>query len=171
MSGHNKWSQIQHQKSATDKKRSVLFSKMLNAISIAARSEPNPDFNPHLRSLVEKARENNVPQGNIERAINKKSEVDQLEELVIEAYGPGSVAIIINCITDNHNRTISEIKHLLSENEAKLAEQGSVRWAFEGDQPKFPQTISAEDKIKIEKLIKELEERDDTQKITTNLKL
>lgn len=171
MSGHNKWSQIQHQKSVTDKKRGVLFSKILKAITIAARNETNPQFNPRLRSLIEKARENNVPQENIDRAIKKVSESKNLEEIIIEAYGPVSIAMIIECITDNHNRTISEIKHLLNENEAKMAEVGSVKWAFDGDKPKFPQEISNIDREKINQLIQKLEERDDVQKIITNLKL
>jgi len=171
MSGHNKWSQIQHQKSAVDKKRGVLFSKVLKAITIAARDEASPQFNPRLRSLIEKARENNVPQENIERAIKKISDNKELlEEIMIEAYGPASIAMIIECITDNHNRTISEVKHLLSENEAKMAEVGSVKWAFDGDKPKFPQEISNEEKEKISNLIQKLEERDDVQKIITNLK-
>lgn len=169
MSGHNKWSQIQHQKSTTDKKRSVLFSKILNAIAIAARSEPNPQFNPRLRSLVEKAKENNVPQENIERAIKKSSSKKDLEELIIEAYGPGGIAMIIECITDNRNRTTNEIRHLLGENEAKMAEMGSVRWAFTGDKAKFPQEVSNSEKEKILTLIQKLEERDDVQKVITNL--
>ncbi len=181
MSGHNKWSQIQHQKSVTDKKRGVVFSKVLKAITIAARDETNPQFNPRLRSLIEKARENNVPQENIERAIKKVSESKNLEEIIIEAYGPAcnalhsmagrpaSIAMIIECITDNHNRTISEIKHLLNENEAKMAEVGSVKWAFNGDKPKFPQEISNEEKNKILKLIEVLNERDDVQRVITNL--
>ena len=170
MSGHNKWSQIQHQKSATDKKRSVLFSKILNAIAIAARTESNPQFNPRLRSIIEKAKENNVPQENIERAIKKSSNEKELEELTIEAYGPGSIAMLIECITDNRNRTTNEIRHLLSENEAKMAEMGSVRWAFDDSKPKFPQEISNDDREKVLALIQKLEERDDVQKIMTNLK-
>ena len=170
MSGHNKWSQIKHQKSGTDKKRGVLFSKVLKAITIAARDEASPQFNPRLRSLIEKARENNIPQENIDRAIKKVSESKELEEIVIEAYGPAGIAMIIECITDNHNRTIFEIKHLLSENETKMAEVGSVRWAFAGDKPKFPQEASDTDKEKIRQLIQKLEERDDVQRVITNLK-
>ena len=130
MSGHNKWSQIKHQKSASDKKKSVVFSKVLNAITIAARDEANPQFNPRLRTLIEKAKENNIPQDNIERAIKKTKESDNLKEITVEAYGPGGSALIIDAITDNSNRTINELKFLLNENEAKMAEQGSVRWAF-----------------------------------------
>ncbi|MEK9186468.1 MAG: YebC/PmpR family DNA-binding transcriptional regulator, partial [Patescibacteria group bacterium] len=98
MSGHNKWSQIQHKKGVVDKKRGATFSKLLNAVSIAARSGPNPDFNPRLRSVIEKAKENKVPQENIERAISKASENKNLEELTIEAYGPEGSALIIEAI-------------------------------------------------------------------------
>src|SRR3989344_1522407 len=105
MSGHSKWHQIKHKKGAADQKRGVAFSKLLNAISVAAKTESNPDFNPRLRSAVEKARESNVPKDNIERAINKAKESSGLEEVLIEAYGPEGVAVIIEAITDNKNRT------------------------------------------------------------------
>src|SRR3989344_3166194 len=121
MSGHSKWSQIKHKKGEADQKRGVAFSKLLNAISVAAKSEPNPDFNPRLRTAIEKAKEANVPKDNIERAINKAKEGDALEEILIEAYGPEGVAVIIEAITDNSNRTISEIKNILAKHEAKIA--------------------------------------------------
>lgn len=176
MSGHNKWTQIKHQKGITDKKRGQLFSKLLNAISVAARTEPNPQFNTRLRSAVDKAKENNVPQENIDRAIKKVSEGAQnLEELLLEAYGPSGTAILIEAITDNRNRSVSEIKKILSDNGTKWAEMGSVQWAFEnkGGQwvAKFPQDVSEEDKTVLAALIEALEERDDVQKITTNAKL
>jgi YebC/PmpR family DNA-binding regulatory protein len=179
MSGHNKWTQIKHQKGITDKKRGQLFSKLLNAIAVSAKTDPNPQFNPHLRSAIEKAQENNIPQENIERAIKKVSEGAQnLEELVLEAYGPGGSAILIESITDNKNRSISEIKKILSDGGAKWAESGSVRWAFDppaGGQgewtAKFSQEISEKDKASLIKLIDELDGRDDIQKITTNAKL
>jgi len=170
MAGHNKWTQIKHQKGIADKKRGAVFSKILKAVSIAAREEPNPNFNPRLRTMIERAKEANVPQENINRAIQKTKETEVLEELVIEAYGPGGVALIINAITDSHNRTISEIKHILSGNEAKIANPGSVLWAFEEERPKFPQQASDEARIKIKKLVDELESREDVQKIITNLK-
>src|SRR3989344_8899884 len=119
MSGHNKWSQIKNQKGAADLKRGRLFSKLLKAISIAAKTEPNPNFNPRLRSAIEKAEENNVPKDNIERAINKAKEEKNLEDIVVEAYGPEGSAIIIEGITDNKNRAISEIKHILTEQGGK----------------------------------------------------
>ncbi len=168
MSGHNKWSQIKHQKGATDKKRGAVFSKIIKAISVAARDEPNPAFNPHLRSLLSKARESAVPSENIERAIKKTQDADNLEELLLEAYGPGGIAFLIYTITDNRNRTIRELRHLLDEHQGKLAEEGSVRWAFDGNQPKFPQTVSANDAEKIKKLSDILEAHDDVQNIITN---
>ncbi len=169
MSGHNKWSQIKHQKGATDKKRSVVFSKILKAITIAARGEPNPAFNPRLRSLLDDARANAVPNENIERAIKKTQDGDELEELTLEAYGPNGIAILIEVITDSRNRTINEIRHLLVVNGGKLAEQGSVRWAFDETTPKFPQAVSGKDAAVMEKIIELLTDREDVQSVTTNI--
>ncbi len=174
MSGHSKWKTIKHKKEASDQKRGQIFSKLINAISIAARTESNPQFNARLRAAIEKAKENKVPQENIERAIKRASEDKNLEELIIEAYGPEGAAILIEVITDNKNRTIAEIKKILSDNNAKFAEAGSVRWAFEavggedGWQAKFKQEISADAKEKLISLISELENRDDVQKVYTN---
>lgn len=172
MSGHNKWSQIKNQKAATDKKRGLVFSKLLKAISIAAKTEPNPQFNPRLRSAIEIAKNANVPNDNIQRAVSKASEEKPLEDIVVEAYGPEGVSIIIEGITDNTNRTISEIKHLLSANNAKFANPGSVLWGFEkteeGWQPKFPQEVSEDTQKKISDLIEKIEEHDDVQKVTPN---
>lgn len=172
MSGHNKWSQIKTQKGITDKKRGQLFSKILKAISIAAKTEANPQFNPRLRSAMETAKEFNVPLDNIERAVSKASETKNLEDVIIEAYGPEGVALIIEGITDNTNRTIAEIKHILTEHNAKIAHPGSVLWSFEktpeGWKAKFPQAISESAKGQVSKLVEALEEHDDVQNITTN---
>ncbi|MEK7191933.1 MAG: YebC/PmpR family DNA-binding transcriptional regulator [Patescibacteria group bacterium] len=172
MSGHNKWSQIQHKKSVTDAKRGALFSKLLAAISVAAKQELNPSANPRLRSAIEKAKENKVPQENIERAISKAAEQKNLEEVLIEAYGPEGVGLIIEAITDNKNRTTSEIRHLLDENGAKMATPGSVLWSFEKQgmewKAKFQQPISEEGKIKLQKLIEILENHDDVQRVISN---
>ena len=179
MSGHNKWSQIKNQKGAADKKRGQLFSKLLKAISIAAKTEANPQFNPRLRSVMEKAKEFNVPQDNIERAVSKASETKNLEDITVEAYGPEGAALIIEGITDNTNRAISEIKHILTENGAKIANPGSVLWSFEkaDDEPgrsgwkaKFPQEISEDGRKKIAELIDALEEHGDVQNVITNTK-
>lgn len=176
MSGHSHWAGIKHKKGLTDQKRGQLFSKLLNTIAIAARQESNPEFNPRLRTAVEKAKENKVPQENIERAIKRASEDKNLEELIIEAYGPEGTAIFIEAITDNKNRTIAEAKKILNENGAKLAEPGSVRWAFEQVktesgltwQEKFKQQISAEAQEKLQKLIEELLEQNEVQEVYTN---
>ena len=177
MSGHNKWSQIKNQKGATDKKRGQLFSKLVRAISIAAKTEPNPQFNPRLRSAIEKAEENSVPKDNIERAVNKAGEEKNLEDIIIEAYGPEGSAIIIEGITDSKNRAISEIKHILTEQGGKIANPGSVLWSFnppagkESWEAKFPQAVSESAKEKINRLIEALEEHEDVQKVTTNVGL
>jgi YebC/PmpR family DNA-binding regulatory protein len=173
MSGHNRWSQIKHQKGAADKKRSALFSKLLRAIAVAARTDNNPGFNPQLRTAIDKAKQHNVPNDSIQRAINRSSEAKDLEEVVVEAYGPGGVAFIIEAITDNTNRTISEIKHLLLSREGKIANQGSVMWSFEKNNEgewgaKFPQQVEGNDMKKIQVLIEILNEHSDVQKVTTN---
>lgn len=172
MAGHSKWAQIKHKKASTDQKRGQLFSKLLNAIAVSARGNPDPAFNPRLRAAIEKAKENQVPQENIERAIKKASEAKNLEEIIIEAYGPEKTAIIIEGITDNKNRSINEIRALLNENGAKIAEQGSVLWLFEKKnnewQSKFKQTISKEGEQKLAILIEKLRERSDVLKTTTN---
>lgn len=174
MSGHNKWKQIKHKKGITDKKRSQNFSKLLKAIRVAAKNDSNPEFNPRLRSVIDKAKEFQVPQDSIERAIEQSGEKD-LEEVVIEAYGPGGSALIVEAVTDNTNRTINEIKNILKNMGAKFAEPGSVRWSFEsptsetGWTPKFKQELNELDLEKLTQLVETLEEHDDVQKISTNV--
>ncbi|PIT92730.1 MAG: hypothetical protein COU08_01020 [Candidatus Harrisonbacteria bacterium CG10_big_fil_rev_8_21_14_0_10_42_17] len=172
MSGHSHWKQIQHKKGAADKKRGVKFTKLLKAIQIAARNETNPDFNPTLKDAIRRAKEGNVPNDTIERAITKSSEVKNLKEVVFEAYGPGGAALIIEAITDNNNRTVSELKRLLSDYKAKLADPGSVLWAFEKKDGAwhagFMQSIEEKDKQLLIKLIEALNDHDDVQQITTN---
>ncbi|MFH1246668.1 MAG: YebC/PmpR family DNA-binding transcriptional regulator, partial [Candidatus Liptonbacteria bacterium] len=107
MSGHSHWAGIKRQKEVTDQKRGKVFSKLLSLIAAAAKQEPNPDFNPRLRSAVGKARAEKVPAENIERAIKHAAEsAANIEELTLEAYGSGGAAIFIEAITDNRNRTI-----------------------------------------------------------------
>lgn len=176
MSGHSKWSQIKHRKEAADQKRGAAFSKLLRAISVAARGNPNPDFNPRLRAAVEKAKEANVPNETLARAISRSSEEKVLEEMTLEAHGPEGSAIIVEAVTDNRNRTIAELKHLFSENDAKLGEQGSARWAFDPPdngadswRPKFKQELSPEARRQLDALVAALEERDDVQRVITNV--
>ena len=178
MSGHSKWSQIKHQKGITDQKRGQVFSKLLSAISIAARTNPNPEFNPKLRAAVQKAKDANVPNENIERALKRASDTSQdLEELVLEGYGPGGSAILIEAVTDNRNRTVSETKSILTKNSGKWAEPGSVLWAFEkvlkegqsAWEAKFPQALTEGDLEKLKKLITVLEENSDILNVYTNI--
>lgn len=134
MSGHSKWSTIKHKKSATDKKRGDVFSKMARVLTVAAKSGGDIETNYTLRSAVEKAKNLNMPKDNIERAIKKGTGElagDQLEELLMEAYGPNGTALLIEVVTDNRNRSTSEIRHILSKNNGKLATGGSVQWLFE----------------------------------------
>lgn len=179
MAGHSHWKQIKQKKGAEDQKRGRIFSKLLSSVSVAARQEQNPQFNPRLRTAIQKAKEFNVPQENIERAIRKAIKGDAaLEEILIEAYGPGGIALIIEATTDNRNHTINEIKIILKEFGAKWAESGSVRWSFEqtscGDsknwKPKFFQEIKNEDAEKLNRLLGKLENHPDVQKIYTNAK-
>lgn len=174
MSGHSKWAQIKHQKGAVDAKRGKLFSKLSLAISIAARDGASPDANPRLRAAIDKAREYQVPNENIERAIRRVTESkESLESVVYEAYGPEGVALYIETVTDNRNRTLNEIKILLGEHDAKLGEPGSARWAFgfaEGEiTPKYTQTVADTTKQSIVSLCEALEDRDDVARVATNV--
>lgn len=135
MSGHSKWSQIKNKKASTDAKRSAVFSKLTAFITVAAREKGGDiSSNPKLRMAVEKAKSFNMPAENIERAIKKGTgELEGLilEELFIEAYAANGKPLLITAITDNKNRTISEIKHILNSFEGKMANSGSVKWLFE----------------------------------------
>lgn len=172
MAGHNKWTQIKHKKNITDKKRGLLFSKLLRAISVAARTEANPQFNPVLRSAIDKAKKFNVPLENIERAMSKSQEAEALLELVIEAYGPDGVALIIRALTDNRNRTVAEIKKILVDHYGKWAEPGSVAWAFTKKGidwvPNFTQPISPRAHEQLAELIEALDDHSDVDEIYTN---
>ncbi len=169
MSGHSKWKQIKHKKGAADLARGRLFSRLANVITITAREGADPQFNPTLRSAIETARKNQMPRENIERAIKRAAEKDNLEPLLIEAYGPGGVGILIEAVTDNRNRTINELRHLFKETEAKLAEPGSLLWAFlrtpEGFRPKFESTVSEEVQEKVKALILKLKDREDIKEV------
>lgn len=135
MSGHSHWHSIKYQKSVADQKRGKVFSKLSREISVAAKEKGgNPENNPALKIAVDKAKKFNMPKDNIERAIKKGTgelEGAKLESVTFEAYGPGGIALIIEGITDNKNRTLAEIKQILSQSNGKLANEGSVRWLFE----------------------------------------
>jgi YebC/PmpR family DNA-binding regulatory protein len=134
MAGHSKWANIKHRKGRQDAKKGKQFSKLTKMISTAAREGGgDPDKNPSLAMVIEKAKEYNMPKDNIERAINRGTgDVEGVEYKSdrLEAYGSGGVALMINIVTDNRNRTLSEIKSVLKDHQATLAEKGSVSWKF-----------------------------------------
>lgn len=135
MSGHNKWSSIKHKKGAADAKRGRIFTKLIKEISIAAREGGgDPDGNPRLRTAILTAKANSMPRDNIERAVKKGTgDADggaQVEELTYEGYGPGGVAVLVEVVTDNKNRTIADIRHIFSKNNGNLGESGCVSWMF-----------------------------------------
>jgi len=137
MSGHSKWSTIKHKKGALDAKRGVLFTKLAREITVAARSgaSGDPSMNPRLRLAIDKARQNNMPMDNIDRAIKKGtgegSEGVNFEETTYEGYGPGGAALLVQALTDNRNRTASEVRTAFSRGGGNLGELGSVSWQFE----------------------------------------
>lgn len=135
MSGHSKWSTIKRKKGVTDAKRGALFTKFIREITVAARAGGEDlDSNPRLRTAVLKAKSNNMPNDNIERAIKKgvgNVEGAVYEEVRYEGYGPGGVAIMVDCITDNKNRTTPEIRSIFGKNGGNLGETGSVNYLFD----------------------------------------
>jgi YebC/PmpR family DNA-binding regulatory protein len=135
MSGHSKWATIKRKKGAADAKRGQMFTKLAREIQLAARQGPDTNFNFRLRLIVEKARAENMPKENIERAIKRgaglDSEAGQLEEVTYEGYGPHGVAILMLTVTDNKNRTVSEIRRALTRGGGSMGESGSVGWLFE----------------------------------------
>jgi YebC/PmpR family DNA-binding regulatory protein len=135
MSGHSKWASIKHKKGAADAKRGKIFSRLNKEITVAARlGGGDPAGNPRLRSAIQAAKAENMPKDNIERAIKKGTgelEGASYEECNYEAYGPGGVAIMIDCLTDNKNRTVAEVKHLFERHGGNLGEPGCVSWIFE----------------------------------------
>ena len=166
MSGHSRWSQIKHKKAITDKKKGQLFSKMSKLISLAARKESNPEINIELRGIIERARQINMPKENIEKAISRISDKSpRLEELYIEALGPGGVALKIKAVTDNRNRTISEIKKILSDCNSKMVPLGSIGWMFNESISISAVNINSQ----LYKLFDVLDDNDDVEDITSNL--
>lgn len=135
MSGHNKWSKIKRKKGANDARRGALFTKLIREITVAAREGGgDPEYNARLRLSVDTAKSNSMPAENIERAIKKGTgelEGVDYEEITYEGYGPGGVALFIECLTDNTNRTVADVRHALAKFDGSLGTDGSVAWQFE----------------------------------------
>jgi len=135
MSGHSKWHSIRHKKAATDAKRGKIWTKVAKAIAVAAKLGGDPEANPTLRLAIAKAKDANMPNDNITRAIKRGTGDDKdasvIEEILYEGYGPGGVAIMVLCMTDNKNRTVTNVRHIFSKNGGNLGEAGCVSYLFE----------------------------------------
>lgn len=174
MSGHNKWSKIKHQKAKTDAQKSKIFGKMVRLLSVEARKAKGNLDSPGLKTAIEKAKSENVPNDTIDRAIKKASTDNsaEMDAVTYESYGPGGSALIIEALTDNRNKAAQEIKFILSKHGCELAAIGSATWAFqkthEGWVPQTNIPINEEDGQKLEALIEELENNDEVQEVYTN---
>lgn len=176
MSGHSKWSQIKRQKGVTDAARSRTFSRFARLITIEAKKAAGNTNSPGLTSAIERAKAANMPKDNIERAVQKGNSKDAstLEQVVYEFYGPGGVAIIIDALTDNRNRTTQEIKHLLTKNGFELGTPGSALWAFTKSPaglfaPNEPLTdVTGDAEEKLAALLSLFDEHEDVQQVFTN---
>ncbi len=175
MSGHSKWATTKHQKAATDAARSRAFSRLARLITVESKKAGGSLSDPSLAAAIARAKAANMPKDNIERAIAKGASKDSaaLEQVVYEAYGPAGVAIIIDALTDNKNRTTPEIKHLFSKLGFEVAAPGAASWAFTKTGMKFipnePLTdIAGDDEEKLQAILDTLDEHEDVQAVFTN---
>jgi len=176
MAGHNKYSKIKHKKALTDSKKSKIFSKFSRLITLESQKAQGNISSPQLKGTIEKAREVNMPNDSIDRAVKKGVTEKQsgMESIIYEGYGPGGTALIIDTLTDNRNKTAQEIKHIFSKNGFEIATPGSASWAFEkktgeGFIPQVLIPLSEEDGKILETLIEEFEDNDDVQNVYTNV--
>ena len=173
MSGHSHWATTRRQKEVKDARRGQVFTKLARAITVAAKKGANPNDNPALRLAIDKARLDSMPSDNIKRAIERGaggSGGDALEEVTYEGYGPGGVALLVECVTDNRNRTVAEIRNVFTRHNGNLGEAGSAAYVF-GDDPKNPQfkvPVDEELAAKLAGLVDALEGQDDVQEVYTN---
>jgi YebC/PmpR family DNA-binding regulatory protein len=176
MAGHSKWAQIKRGKAITDAAKSRTFSRFARMITLESKKAAGNVSSPTLASTIERARAANMPKENIERAIAKgiSKDASAVEEVAYELFGPGGVAIIVSVMTDNTNRTVQELKHLLSKNGYELGTPGSAQWAFKknpggGFIPNEPLVdVAGEDEEKLGALLNILDEHDDVQEVFTN---
>lgn len=151
MSGHSKWATIKHKKAATDAKRGRIFTRLIREIAIAARGGGDPISNPRLRTAIAAAKNENMPNENIERAVLRGTgqlEGEQYEEVTFEGYGPGGVGMLVQVVTTNRNRVVGDIRHSMSKNGGNLAEAGAVNWMFHRKgEIVVPKELADEDKM------------------------
>src|SRR3990167_5843814 len=172
MAGHSKWAKLKHTKGKTDAQKAKLFSKLVKIIGVELKKAKGDKTAPGVRAAVEKATAANMPKDNIERALSKNDGAE-LESVTYEAYGPGGTALVIEAYTDNRNRTVQELKHLLSLNGGTLANPGAAMWAFskntEGKlEPLSPIELTDADNQKVANLMDALEEHDDVNEVYTS---
>lgn len=177
MSGHSKWHNIKRKKGVEDAKKGKIFSKMSRLISVAARQGGgDPNANPGLRLAIQKAKDARMPKENIERAIKKGTgnlEGSNFQEVIYEGYGPEGGAFLIHCLTDNGNRTVSELRSMFGRAGGSLGEKGSTSYIFDSKtkDPTFVIDVTQESKAeKIDELIEEFEDHDDIQEVFHNYK-
>ena len=175
MSGHNKWSKIKNKKAVTDAYKARVFSKLVRFITVESKKSKGDINSPGLRTAIMKAKAENVPNDNIERAVKKGlgNDAGVMEQITYESYGPGGCAIIIEALTDNRNKAAQEIKHILSKNGYELATPGAASWAFTQNMggewvANMKVTISEDDGEKLSNLVEELEENEEVQEVYTN---
>lgn len=175
MSGHSKWSQIKRQKSVTDAAKSRIFSRYARLITLESKKANGVLSAPGLSVAIARAKAANMPKENIERAIAKGTSKDSgnLEQVVYEAYGPGGVALLVDALTDNKNRTTQEVKHLLVEQGVELAAPGAASWAFTKTGAAYAPNeplidIAAEDESRLGAILEALDEHEDVQQVFTN---
>ena len=174
MAGHSKWTQIKRQKGANDAAKSNMWGKLSRRITIESKKANGDMSAASVRAIIETAKAANMTKDTIERAVAKGMSADagSLESIVYEAYGPGGAALVIDVLTDNRNRTVQEIKHLLSKNGIALAAPGSALWAFdkiaEGYTPKTTVKLSEADDASLMRLMEQINEHDDVQDVYTN---
>lgn len=177
MAGHNKWKQIKHKKGAADAKKSKLFGILGRIIAMESKKALGNRTSPGLARAIEKARAENMPNDNIDRAVAKGigAGAESYEDVLYEAFGPGGAAIIIEGTTDSRNRTNQEIKHLLADNGGSLGVPGSSTWAFtktaEGWEPNMLMPLPEGETDKLIALLEKLEEHDDVKEVFTNADL
>ncbi len=175
MSGHSKWHKIKNQKAVNDPKKGKIFTIHAKAIALAARQGgPDPDMNAALRKAIDDAKSDNVPNENIQRAINKGAGIGKganLETFTLEGYGPGGVALLIYVQTDNRNRTVGEVRHILSKHGGSLGEPGSAKYVFGNDpeKPSFRTPLDEATRKTFDAMLALLNENDDIEKVVHNL--
>ena len=172
MAGHNKWTQIKRAKGASDMKRAQLFGKLSRMISAQVKVAKGDRTSALARQAIEKARAADMPIDTIERAISKATEAKDLETIAYEAYGPGGAGIIIECLTENKNKSAQEVRHALTKNGFAMAGIGSVMWAFQKEdgelKPTMTVPLSDEDSELLEKVVDDLEACEEVQEVITN---